>query len=474
MRGDGGAPAPPAKRAHAGRVPNCLMVGCGEYTTGYAGDGAADSDKSCGVVALVCLDLVRRGLLGPQLAMCGTNGAKMPAVREHMRRAIGDVFEGLDPAVIKTWPSDDVVDRQAYKMAANHFEPGDVAIIFTPDDTHLEIAEYCMRKGMHVLVTKPPVKTLADHRQLARTADECGVLCAVELHKRFDPIYADAADRIQSLGSLSYFSSYMSQPVHQLQTFKRWAGVDSDISYYLNSHHVDFHVWATRGRARPAAVVALHSSGVAEGALGGRAGVEDTITLAVRWRNRASGGGGAEGGDDATSEPKAGGRGGTGGVDAGRARGSFTGAGSSEGHATYTASWVAPKSDVHSQQRWFYLGSGGEVSVDQAHRGYTVASHGAGLASVNPLFWKPTPTAGRFAGQGCYGYLSFSRFVEAVTEIARGAATPRDFDASLATLRKTVASTAILEAGRRSLDAGGAEVALAYADEFSDEPIGFA
>lgn len=76
---------------------------------------------------------------------------------------------------------------------------------------------------------------------------------------------------------------------------------------------------------------------------------------------------------------------------------------------------------MHSQQRWFYLGAGGEVSVDQAHRGYTAAVHGAGLASVNPLFWKPAPTAGRFTGQGCYGYLSFARFVDAATDVANGA-----------------------------------------------------
>ena len=44
----------------------------------------------------------------------------------------------------------------------------------------------------------------------------------------------DARDRIQDLGGLSYMYSYMSQPKHQLETFKAWAGKSSDISYYLN------------------------------------------------------------------------------------------------------------------------------------------------------------------------------------------------------------------------------------------------
>jgi D-galacturonate reductase len=44
--------------------------------------------------------------------------------------------------------------------------------------------------------------------------------------------------RSKDIGDFSFFNSYMSQPKSQLQTFSAWAGVDSDISYYLNSHHV--------------------------------------------------------------------------------------------------------------------------------------------------------------------------------------------------------------------------------------------
>ena len=50
--------------------------------------------------------------------------------------------------------------------------------------------------------------------------------------------------RIQKLGKFNFFTSYMSQPKFQLETFKAWAGLGSDISYYLNSHHIGLHVWA--------------------------------------------------------------------------------------------------------------------------------------------------------------------------------------------------------------------------------------
>ena len=97
--------------------PGVLMLGTGEYTTGFTGQGASDSDKSSGVVALVMLDLRQRGKVG-RLGMCGTNGAKMPAIRAHMQRVLGDVYAGIEPACIETWPNDDEVDAEAYKKAA--------------------------------------------------------------------------------------------------------------------------------------------------------------------------------------------------------------------------------------------------------------------------------------------------------------------------------------------------------------------
>lgn len=51
---------------------NVLMVGTGEYTTGYVGGAAADSDKGAGVVALTMFDLRRRQKVD-RVGMCGVN-----------------------------------------------------------------------------------------------------------------------------------------------------------------------------------------------------------------------------------------------------------------------------------------------------------------------------------------------------------------------------------------------------------------
>lgn len=62
-----------------------------------------------------------------------------------------------------------------------------------------------------------------------------------------------------------------------------------------------------------------------------------------------------------------------------------------QGTALYTASWIAPKADCHTQQYFHYMGQKGEIRADQAHRGYTMSTDEAGFAQLNPLYMKYTP-----------------------------------------------------------------------------------
>lgn len=60
---------------------------------------------------------------------------------------------------------------------------------------------------------------------------------------------------------------------------------------------------------------------------------------------------------------------------------------------------------------------------------------------------------GNFAGQSGYGYISFEKFVDAVTALKEKKVTLDELDKrGLPTLKNTIATGAILEAGRRSLD----------------------
>ena len=211
----------------------------------------------------------------------------------------------------------------------------------------------------------------------------------------------------------------MSQPKSQLETFKAWAGVDSDISYYLNSHHIDIcESMVQRAGYAPVRVGASASKGTAV-SLGCDPATEDTISLLVHWVKK--------------DEPEK------------RATG------------VYTASWTAPqKAGVHSNQYFHYMASGGEIRIDQAKRGYDVADDKAGqLMWYNPFYMRYAPDEeGHFGGQGGYGYVSFEKFVDGCVKVNNeGAAALEVLDQrGLPTLRNTVATTAILEAGRRAIE----------------------
>jgi D-galacturonate reductase len=60
---------------------------------------------------------------------------------------------------------------------------------------------------------------------------------------------------------------------------------------------------------------------------------------------------------------------------------------------------------------------------------------------------------GNFAGQSGYGYVSFEKFVDAVEALKGEKVTLEELNKrDLPTLGNTIVTTAILEAGRRSLD----------------------
>ena len=66
-------------------LPNAILFGTGEYTTGYVHGGQSKSDKSAGVVGLVFFDLRHRGKVGSRLGFCGTSGGKFPGLRKHLQ-----------------------------------------------------------------------------------------------------------------------------------------------------------------------------------------------------------------------------------------------------------------------------------------------------------------------------------------------------------------------------------------------------
>ena len=136
-----------------------LMVGTGEYTTGFVGGQESKSDKGPGVVALTMFDLRRRGYVGETL-LAGVNGKKVcevavlcwrcrcltrgaglffffvsqfPGIRAHMKKAIQERYPASKfDVTCRTFPGDDEVNEEAYLDAIKALPKQSIVTVFTP------------------------------------------------------------------------------------------------------------------------------------------------------------------------------------------------------------------------------------------------------------------------------------------------------------------------------------------------------
>ena len=213
--------------------PDVLVIGAGEYVTGFGRRRPTDADKPAGVILISLLELKRQQRIG-RITLCGQDGTRFPASRSHLYTHIDLRYPNLCSKDVETFPPDTENSPDAWREALKQLRANDLVIIARPDHLHFEMALSAQRQNLHVLVVKPLVQTLAEHQCLA--SSKASTLLLTEMHKRLDPFYEDARIRARELGDFSYFYSYMSQPKKQLQTFRDWAGLGSDISYYLNTH----------------------------------------------------------------------------------------------------------------------------------------------------------------------------------------------------------------------------------------------
>lgn len=469
---------------------NVLIIGTGEYSTGF--NKTTSSDKSKGVLLLTCLDLAYRGLVD-KIHLVGTSGKNRAALMHHIVENVANEYNTLQPLIeerVFLHPPEGIdYDPQYYKTVIDtRLRTGDGVIICTPDRSHYEIATFAIQRGAHVYLVKPAVQRLQQHFHLQSLCRQHGCVVQIDYHKRFDPIYSNARRRIRSLGRLSHFFSYMSQPREQvLDVFHKWAsgnpaslkttlGVREDVSYFLNSHHMDFLAWTLEGKSRPLTVTAYAARGILDGEFSHRRdpaamtekeetqSIEDTITVVCQWENN---------GLDANHVP-------------------------SIGTSVFVSSWVGPNTgEVHTQQRFSCLCEEGEIRVDQAHRGYEVTVRGDKYRSLNPLYMdysgeekldvSGAVTITEFVGQLGYGYRPIETWVrcctqanatllpsplhnpenscedeerEAVLECYKAHqrySPPIALDInSICDLEKNLLVTGMLDAAKRSLDAGGA------------------
>lgn len=118
----------------------------------------------------------------------------------------------------------------------------DLAVICTPNDTHVPIATMALRAGKHVVVDKPLAPTLEDARDLASLAQRLDRVLAVFQNRRWDGDFLALSDLLErgALGNVAHFESHFDR--YRPLVRDRWRerpGVGSGLWYDLGPHLVD-------------------------------------------------------------------------------------------------------------------------------------------------------------------------------------------------------------------------------------------
>jgi D-galacturonate reductase len=377
-----------------------LVVGAGMYVSGAGTEGF-------GTVMPSLAQASRSGLVGA-VTIAATRGDQANAV---LKSAAG-VQELLGTRLPVAYePSGGVRDPHAYLKAAErgHF---DCAIVSVPDELHFEITRELMTRGLHCLVVKPLVPTVAELDELIRIAASHGVYGAVEFHKRFDESNLKAKRLLHegAIGDVLYahveFSQRRTVP---LEHFATWAA-RTNIFQYLGVHYADL-IWFCTG-AIPRRVMATGQKNLL---LSRGIDTWDAVQAMIEW-----------------SAP----RGGT-----------FV--------STILTNWVDPpaKSAMSDQMiKWF--GTLGRIECEQKDRGLSLIND-RGVQHVNPYFSDLLHDADGQLHFGGYGHRSIEQFLTDVSRIASGEVVPEQLRGGRATFEDARVSTIVVEAANASLAAGG-------------------
>lgn len=112
--------------------------------------------------------------------------------------------------------------------------------IAAPTEAHLEIAQACLERSIHVLVEKPMTPTTADADRLIRIARDSGAVLAIGHTERFNP----AVERVRGLIREPRFIE-----VHRLGAFPD-RSLDIDVVFDLMIHDLDLVLSLVGGEVR--------------------------------------------------------------------------------------------------------------------------------------------------------------------------------------------------------------------------------
>jgi D-galacturonate reductase len=379
-----------------------LVVGAGMYVTGRGGTGSGT------ILASLCE--ASRHLPIDGVTVVARDPANAAVVAETIGALNRRLGTALDVGFLAV-PG----DAEAALTAAAKASRADTAIISVPDHLHHPYTAGVLDRGMHALVVKPFVPTLAEGRDLVARQRARARIGAVEFHKRWDEqnLLARRLLRQGELGSLLYSVVQYSQRIDiPRDVFKSWA-MNTNIFQYLGVHYVDLVYFLTG--ARPLRVSALGTRGALAGL-----GIDtpDSVHATVVWAP-------AGGGPEIVTQ--------------------------------FAVNWIDPScTTALSDQRYSLVGTAGRLDLDQKDRGVTLASPSGGVRTINPYFAEFVDMPGGKERYGGYGPRSIVQFLQDVADVDAGRVALGDLEGNRPTFADALISTAVVEAAGRSLGRDGA------------------
>ena len=382
--------------------------------------------------------LQREGVIG-QIHICALNGARIADLAAC--RTLLDGFPGHcftphpDPA--KGDPNEPI--PELYKEVLAKAPRHSIAVIATPDQMHDAMIREALKNDLHVCTVKPLVLEYAQAEVIRQLAYDRGLVVGVEYHKRFDHrnLMARRAYRGGRLGEFRLAQAQMIEPYYYRDSnFQNWCTCEnSDMFTYVGCHYVDAVAFITG--LKP---VAVSVYGIRDTYPNGREGFLWTDGR-VLWENGAS-----LSVVDAIGYPTE----------------------AAGGNTQGLSMWCQGPQDaallVHSDQ---YRGV-------KCH--YTAAGTDPGdtlYAEPNPDYFQLLDQGGKGLVPAGYGHRSVAYIVQACAEaaaidsLAERQKRLRELDADgiIATPANSSYNELVIEAGRKSILAGGREVVIEYGDK---------
>jgi virulence factor len=117
----------------------------------------------------------------------------------------------------------------------------DAVFVHSPTETHYEIVLQCLKKGIHVYVDKPFSYSIKESHEMAKTAEDRGLLLAAGFNRRFAPHYMEAKKMMLESGG--YTSCIAQKHRTKLQNLTAKETLYDDLI-----HMLDLLVWMNDGK----------------------------------------------------------------------------------------------------------------------------------------------------------------------------------------------------------------------------------